>query len=291
MPRSSGRGGNGRDRGEGDTGRSRGEGDTGRSRGEEDTRRREEEDTRREEKNIFSDGYKPEQFPEGDRSDVSISVGDLSVSGDLYRNTGDGASEIGVRREISYGPAEVVNDISVGAEHQWSDGKYQLGADAEIKTEANIGLVGLGQNARANVGVHAADGRYQAGAEASVNSELKLGNSNETGNEVALGVGVGVGVGGEAIIGADADRDGQEEFGTSFSFKWGIGFSIGFRVEPEAVTNRMRELLGSPTKNGREIPREEETHNCIERIHELLSSLEMRRTKEAYARLQSVLSG
>lgn len=276
MPKSSARGGNGRDRGEGDTGRSR---------GEEDTRRREEEDPRHREdknKNPLSDDYKPEQSPEGDRPD--------DLYGDLYRNTGDGASEIGAKVEVSYGPAKVGADISAGAEHQWSDGKYQAGADAEVKIEGNVGLVGLGANARANVGVHFADGRYQAGAEASINSELKLGNSNETGNEVTLGVGVGVGGGGDFIVGADADGDGQKEYGTSVSLKWGVGGSIGFRVEPEAVKNRMKELLGI-SEDKREVPREEETHKCAERIHELASSLEMRRTKEAYARLQSVLSG
>lgn len=266
MPKSSGRGGNGRDRGEGDSGRSR---------GEEDTRRREDEDE-------LSDGYKPEQFPDGDRPD--------GLFGDLYRNTGDGASEIGAKGEVSYGSAKVGADISAGAEHQWSDGKYQAGADAEVKIEGNVGLVGLGANARANVGVHAADGRYQAGAEASINSELKLGNSNETGNELTLGLGVGYGGGGEVIFGADADGDGQKEYGTSVSLKVVGGGSIGLRVEPEAVKNRIKELLGI-SEDKREVPKEEETHKCAEQIHELGSSLEMRRTKEAYARLQSVLSG
>lgn len=275
MPKGSGRGGNGRDRGEGDTGRSR---------GEEDTRRREEEDPRRreEEENELSDGYKPEQSPEGEHSD--------GFSGDLYRRTGDGASEIGAKGEVYYGPAKVGADSSAGVEHQWSNGKYQVGADAELKIEGNVGLVGLGANARANAGVHAADGRYQAGAEASINSELKLGNSNETGNELTLGVGAGFGGGGEVIFGADADRDGQKEYGTSVSLKVVGGGSIGFRVEPEAVKNRMKELLGI-SGDEREVPKEEETHKCAERIHELLSSLEMKRTKEAYARLQSVLSG
>lgn len=274
MPKSSGRGGNGRDRGEGDTGRSR---------GEEDTRRREEEDTRRrEDEDELSDGYKPEQFPEGNRPE--------GLFGDLYRNSGDGASEIGAKGEVSYGPAKVGADISAGVEHQWSDGKYQVGADAEAKIEGNVGLVGLGANARANVGVHAADGRYQVGAEASINSEVKLGNSNETGNEFAVGVGAGVGGGGELIVGADADGDGQKEYGTSVSLKVIGGGSIGFRVEPEAVKNKIKDILGI-SKDKREVPKEEETHKCAERIHELGSSLEMRRTKEAYARLQSVLSG
>lgn len=203
MPGSSGRGGNGRDRGEGDTGRSR---------GEEDTRRREEKDE-------AADGFKTEQPPEGDRPDVSVSSGDLSISGDVYKNTGDGASEIGARTETSYGPVKVVNDISARAEHQWSDGRYQLGADAEVKTERNIGIVGSGANARAGVGLHAADGRYQVGAEASANAELKLGSSNETGNELTLGAGVGWGGGGEVILGADADGDGQKEYGGSVSLK------------------------------------------------------------------------
>lgn len=275
MPKGSGKGGNGRDRGEGDSGQNREQENTERS---------------REDKDKTPDGYKPEQSPEGDRPDVSVSVGDLSISGDVYKNTGDGASEIGARTETSYGSAKVVNEMGVQAEHQLSDGKYQLGANAEVKTEGNVGLVGLGANARANGGFHFADGRYQIGAEASANAELKLGNKDETGNELTLGAGVGWGGGGEVIWGADADGDGQKEYGTSVRVKVGIGVDIGFRVEPKAVANRVRDLLGI-SKGGSEVPREEETHNCAERIHELLSSLEMKRTKEAYARLQSVLGG
>lgn len=180
----------------------------------------------------------------------------------------------------------------VDADAHFSQEKIELGFSVEEEAELlDTKFVDVSVSDGVDVGIHLSPERISLGLEATL-AEIE-GDVGTSGNQVTGSVGLGYGGGFDVVNGEDSDGDGQWEIGGSLKAKWGVGGSVSFRVEPEAVMNRAKEAAGaakdwlgkhnpfggdgSPSPGGSFV-------NTVGR-----QASGMRRLDEAFARLQSLL--